>query len=109
MREPVEIRYRDFYDFPRMFVVADAANLYLFDGSFDDNLDDYPPEYNVFLMPELTEAELAGSWAHLPTRAVRHLGRVPVSAVVFDATRRQSVDRDVIRRFGLGRAHGRAG
>ena len=97
MSDPVPIEYREFYDVPRLFVAAHDGVTYLFDAAFDDALDDYPDTYMVSTLPPLRPDELAGSWAALPSRAVRHLGSVPVSAVLFDPTRRQSVDRSLLR------------
>src|SRR5690349_3855883 len=65
VHRPLEILYGDFYDFPRMFLVTDGSSRYLFDGSFDDEIDDYPSDYAVYLMPDLSRDDLAGSWATL--------------------------------------------
>ena len=35
------IRYRDFYDIPRIFIVTLNGKLFLFDCAFDDEIDDY--------------------------------------------------------------------
>ena len=86
------ILYRDFYDVPRMFVVRRGGTSLLFDGSFDDTLDDYPDFYEVYELPPLAAEQLAESWRDLAGRAVRRLGRVAVADVRFDATRRKSVD-----------------
>jgi hypothetical protein len=96
MSDPVPIEYREFHDVPRLFVASADGITYLFDGSFDDELDDYPDAYAVGTLPPLRPDELAGSWASLPARTVHHLGSVPVSAVTFDATRRRSVDRGLL-------------
>lgn len=90
------IRYRAFWDVPRIFLTADATGHYLFDCSFDEQLDDYPPFYDVYLMPALNEDLLSRSWSDLPRRALRRLGRASVSDVVFDASRRKEVDLDRI-------------
>ena len=108
VHRPIEIQYGDFYDFPRMFIVIDGGNRYLFDGSFEDQLDDYPAEFVVYLMPELTRDELAGSWAQFPQRALRRLGRVPTREVTFDPTRRKTIDGAILDRFRPGHIHGRA-
>ncbi len=90
-----KIRYRECWDVPRIFFVDHSDNLYLFDCQFDSNLDDYPESYQVFLMPTLTDADFAGSWADLWQRAVRKVGDVSVSAVRFDPTKRAAIDADV--------------
>ena len=88
----VNIRYRDFYDLPRIFIASYEGRQYLFDCPFDDELDDYPASYRVYLLPALSEAELAGSWEHLPERATEFLGAVPLAAVQFDVTKRASIN-----------------
>ena len=99
MTEAVDIQYRDFYDIPRMFVVAHGGQHFLFDGSFSDDQDDYPEDYEVYLMPPLRDEQLAGSWTDLKRLALRSLGRLPTRSVVFDTTRRQSIDAHVLSEF----------
>ena len=90
------IRYRDFYDLPRIFVTNYQGQLYLFDCPFDDELDDYPNSYRVYQLPALTEAELEGSWEHLPERASRWLGAISVTEVQFDPTKRARINTAVL-------------
>lgn len=87
-----KIKYREFWDIPRIFFVEHSSCLYLFDCQFDGELDDYPESYQVFLMPALSEADFAGSWADLWQRAVKKIGDIPVSAVRFDPTKRAAID-----------------
>ena len=91
------IQYRDFYDVPHMFVVRQGPAWLLFDGSFDDELDDYPDEYAVYELPAELGREPGESWVGLRGRAIAHLGSVPVADVRFDATRRRFVDSASIR------------
>lgn len=85
------IRYRDFYDFPRIFITAHNGQQYLFDCAFDDELDDYPDSYRVYQLPALTDDELQGSWAELPEKATIFLGLVPVAKIRFDDTKRKAI------------------
>jgi len=87
-----KINYREFWDVPRIFFVEDAGRLFLFDCQFDNITEDYPTSYQVFLMPTLSAAEFAGSWAKLWLRAIRKLATVPISTVKFDATKRAFID-----------------
>ena len=87
-----DIDYRDFWDQPRIFFVRHDGRLYLFDCAFDDETEDYPETYAVYEMPNLTESDYAGSWAHLSDRAIRHLGEIPLDQVRFDPTRRRQID-----------------
>ena len=102
MIEPTDILYREFYDFPRLFIVVVAGNPYLFDGSFSEELDEYPDHFEVYRLPPMSHADLRGSWAGLPARAVAHLGRVPTGGVEFDSTRRKRIDAEVLRRLNAG-------
>jgi len=86
------IRYRDFYDVPRIFITTHKGELYLFDCPFDEELDDYSERYQVYQLPTISEDELQGSWEHLPERAASALGTVPVAQVQFDSSKRNSIN-----------------
>lgn len=92
----VAINYREFWDVPRIFFTEENSQLYLFDCRFDEEVEDYPDEYRVYLMPQLSEADLAGSWAEVHRMATRELGTVPVDHVTFDPTRRKQIDASVL-------------
>src|SRR3954451_1984847 len=96
MTRSVPIRYREFWDVPRTFLAEHRGQLVLFDCAFDEDAEDFPDQYAVYLMPPLSEAELAGSWESLPCRAVRRLGHVSVGAVRFDASRRKEIDAELL-------------
>jgi hypothetical protein len=91
-----KIRYRDFYDVPRIFIITHNGKLYLFDCPFDDELDDYADRYQVYQLAAISEDELQGSWERLPERAVSALGEIAVSDVQFDKTTRNSIDTAVL-------------
>lgn len=90
------IRYRDFYDVPRIFITTHNGEQYLFDCPFDEELDDYSDRYTVYQLPSLSEDELQGSWVHLAERAASIVGTVPVVQVQFDTTKRNSIDTAVL-------------
>jgi hypothetical protein len=90
------IRYRELWDVPRMFLATYRGRTVLFDCPFDEATEDYADSYRVYLMPELSEADLAGSWAELPGRAVAFLGEVSLAQVRFDSTRRKEVDASLL-------------
>lgn len=97
----VPIIYRDFYDVPRVFLVFHRGQQLLFESVFDEERDDYSDVYDVYLLPPLGPEEIAGSWEFISKRAVRRVGRLLVSDVRFDSTRRKSVDPDVLDRLNL--------
>lgn len=96
MQNTAKLRYQGFYDVPRSFVVKHGGRQILFDCVFDDDLDDYPETYQVYLLPSLSDEELTGSWERLPERATEFLGEVPVGDVQFDSTRRREIDTAVL-------------
>lgn len=96
MNQWTPISYGEFYDVPRIFRVTYNGQQFLFDCPFDDDLDDYPTSYRVYLLPSLVDAELKSSWEHLPRLAKQFLGTVAVSQVQFDATKRNAINPAVI-------------
>jgi hypothetical protein len=95
------ITYREFYDIPRIFLTKTGNRVFLFDCSFNDEKDEYEETYKIYLMPQLDEKQLAGSWENLPAKATRLLGEIPTSEVEFDTTLRQQVNLGVLNRFGF--------
>ena len=84
MVEIIPIKYRDFYDVPRMFVVSFHEKQFLFDCPFNEETEEYQNFYYVNLMPKLSEFDLEGSWDLLTEKAVLRLGSITVSDVNFD-------------------------
>ena len=94
------IAYRDFYDVPRIFVVRRDGEVLIFDGLFDDGLDDYPDVYAV--------RRAAGAGAKLASvlaaacanRAIgESIGSIPVIDVEFDPTKRRSITEETLDRI----------
>lgn len=90
------IQFRDYWDVPRVFLVRHRDRLFLFDCPFDENTEDFPNDYQVYAMPELTEADWNGSWESLAEKATELLAVVPISQVVFDPSKRQSIQTDLL-------------
>lgn len=93
------IQYRDFYDVPRMVLVQFNGKTYLFDCPFDEREDEYSTHYSIFLMPPLAAADFKGDWRQLPTMAVQLMGKVLISDVKFDASKRNAICTDVLGRL----------
>ena len=92
------LSYGEFWDVPRLFVVTVDDGLLVFDSPFDEELDEYRPEYSVYFLPWREAHRLHGSWATL-TEDAELRGVVPVSETRFDETRRLMVDAGVVERF----------
>ena len=91
--------YREFYDVPRFLIVTHRGQQFLFESAFDDDLDEYPDVYQVFLLRDVPEDELKGSWVYLSDKAQIRLGIVPVKDVVFDETGRREIETGVLERL----------
>jgi hypothetical protein len=92
----VPIRYRGFYDVPRNFIVNHGGAQYLFSCPFDDELDEYPAVFKVFLLPYLAEPDLECDWEELPSKATQYLGEVAVESIRFDSSRRKEMETSVL-------------
>ncbi len=87
------IIYRDFYDVPRAFAATARGGWLLFDCMFDVAADEYESEYSVYALPGPPPAE--GSWSQLASLG-KARGRIAVSSVTFDSTRRKFVSEESI-------------
>lgn len=96
MTQHVAITYMGYWDVPRIFLARYHGEVFLFDCAFDEDLEDYPDNYKVYILPDLAESELPKDWTTLRLKAIRFLCEVPVARVQFDATRRQSIDAGVL-------------
>jgi hypothetical protein len=95
MKEWTPIKYRGFHDVPRIFLATHGQVTYLFSCPFDDELDDYPSVYRVYVMPNLSAAELETNWELLFEKARSFIAEIPVASVQFDTTRRKEMKSSV--------------
>lgn len=104
MHSRAKINYRDFYDVPRIFIVHHRGMQLLFESSFDDAMDEYSDTYKVFLLPNISNDELHGSWISLPAKAIKCLGEVLIKEVAFDPSLRLEIEVGIIDRLLKGQA-----
>lgn len=97
MTEWAPIQYRDFWNVPRIFVTSYRGQTILFDCPLDDETEDFPDFYKVYLLPVLAPEVLADSWENLHTQAIATLGQIPISQVHFDSTKRNEIDTALLR------------
>ena len=90
------IRYKGFWDVPRIFIVTYQDRVFLFDCPFDEDTEDYPESYQVYTVACLRDEELAGSWAQLSLKATQYLGEVPINKVRFDPSKRKEIDTAIL-------------
>lgn len=85
--------YLDFWDYPRILVVAFDGALHLLDAPFDEIVDEYP---NMYTIKILDSHPGSGSWAGLGSD-VESIGSLMIVPELFDETRRRKVRVDLIR------------
>jgi hypothetical protein len=86
-------QYVEFYDVPRCIRLCYGERLFLLQSKFDEDLDDYPTSYSIYLLPESIEDSLKnGSWDFLSDTPMTCLGHVRVSDVVFDSSKRRELN-----------------
>ena len=87
----VVVRYREFYDFPRLMLAKDdLAGYWIFDCPFDDSIDDYRGCFSVFYAGDsLASAEEAFSKYALPSDSPAEF-EIAVADLEFDPSRRSS-------------------
>jgi hypothetical protein len=96
----IPITYGEFYDVPRMIRFQLGGKWYFMRSRFDEEKDDYTDFYEVYLLPFHCEDEFKSNpnyWAELHN-AFR-LGQIPITEVGLDASRRRSIDADLIGRW----------
>jgi hypothetical protein len=89
------IVYSGFWDVPLGFVVTHKNRQYYFARFFNEEVDEWCDDYEVYLLPGLSETEVAQSWGILQDMTTAYLGKVPINRVHFDDTRRQEVSTNV--------------
>jgi len=92
-----KIEYRDFWDVPRLFIVRCNEKVYLFNSKFDDEIDDYPDFYRVYLFNE-SDVE-SKNWEEKISDETTYLGEILIRDIKFDATRRREIDGEILNRF----------
>jgi hypothetical protein len=87
MAEMTSFQYGGFYDVPRCIALRYRERLLLLQSYFDEDLDEYPSNYKVYVLPESVENPLRADSRLFPC-----IGEIQISAVVFDSTKREELD-----------------
>jgi hypothetical protein len=92
MNQMVKFDYRGFHDVPRMIIFNHGGQKILLDCKFDDSLDEYPATYKVYTLPQQVNEFEERSWELMPMKAVRCVGEIAVNRIVFDRSKRKTID-----------------
>jgi hypothetical protein len=91
----VPFKYVDFYDVPRFILLKYRGHLFVLANYFDEEKDDYDDNYSIDILPSWVDQKIAeSSWKVLEEdiEGRRQLGEIPVKDVVFDQTKRRTLD-----------------
>ena len=89
----VPFKYFEFWDVPRVITITYRDQHFLLESRFDEAIDDYDEKYAITLVaPGLEQRIMESSWIVLAEIERRPLGTIPVREVVFDETRRKSLE-----------------
>jgi len=92
------VAYRDFWDFPRTFIVKWRKRLVMFDCPFDDAAEDYGDHFAVYVLPMTLAGHLSrptSSWVGASGMG-EYIGEAAIKDVDFDRTRRWSIDDGIL-------------
>lgn len=94
MAATTPFKYVDFYDVPRYILLKYRDRLFLLTSCFNEEMDDYEENYSIQILPSWVEQRIVTekSWRVLEDVEAHVLGEVPVKDVVFDGTRRRTLD-----------------
>ena len=87
-----QIVYSGFYDFPLAFATSHEGRRYLFLRGWDEALDDYETDFQVYLLPDMTDEMIQASWGTLTDVAGESIGTIAVRAIPFDPSHRKWID-----------------
>lgn len=94
----LNIVYSGFWDYPFAFVVKYKNSTYLFlRGGFDEQLDDYPSEYQVYLRNDININTLEENFG--VNGCGEAIGRVDMKQIKFDPTHREQIYSDVFKQI----------
>lgn len=110
MSEFLPIYYSGFWDVPSAFLTLYNEDLFLFwRDDFDEELDDYPPNYKVYSVKNVTLTD-AFEPSEPPYEFVilrnipllldnEIIGEIPTGEVIFDETKRKSINKTVLKQL----------
>ena len=92
----VKIKYREFWDVPRLFIFHLDCDIALFDCRFDESIDEYPECYKVYGISR--EVQVSEKWNRISEEG-QFWGEVKVADVKFDETKRREMDLECFKSF----------
>ena len=93
MAEMTPFKYGGFYDVPRCLSLRYRGRLFLLQSAFDEDLDEYPTDYAVYVIPKSADASRPlCSPEFLSNTPMACVGQIPIDQVTFDPSKRKELD-----------------
>jgi hypothetical protein len=93
MAEMTPFRYGYFYDVPRCISLRYRGTHFLLQSAFDEDLDEYPTGYSIYIVPESADDSLpVCSPEFLSNTPMVCIGQIPIDQVTFDPSKRKELD-----------------
>jgi hypothetical protein len=106
MAEMTPFDYGWFYDVPRCISLRYRGRRFLLQSAFDENLDEYPGEYSVYIVPESADdSRPVCSPEFLSNTPMACIGQIPVDEVIFDPSKRKELDASILDSLVAGQGH----
>ncbi|HEY2858847.1 MAG TPA: hypothetical protein VGJ21_10555 [Terracidiphilus sp.] len=97
--EMTPFSYGGFYDVPRYLALRHRGKQFLLQSAFDDDLDEYPKDYSVYVVHESGDDSPLACSPELLKMPMTFVGRIPIGQVAFDSTKRKELDASILDRF----------
>lgn len=92
--------YGGFYDVPRCPSFRYRGRRFSLQSAFDDELDEYPEDYSVFIVPESAgDSRPVCSPEFLTNTPMVCIGQISIDQVMFDQSRRKELDASILDRL----------
>jgi hypothetical protein len=97
----VPFKYVEFCDVPRLITFKYRDKFFLLASYFDEEKDDYEENYLIEILPPWVEQRIGeASWTVLEDDiGAKLLGEIPVKDVVFDLTKRRTLDPTFLNKY----------
>jgi hypothetical protein len=93
MPKMTPFRYGGFFDVPRCLSLHYGGRRFLLQSAFDEDLDEYPPDYSVYIIPESADdSRPICSPEFLNNTPMDCIGQIPIDEVTFDPSKRKELD-----------------
>jgi hypothetical protein len=103
MVEMTPFRYGGFCDVPRCLSLRYQGRWFLLQSAFDEDLDEYPSEYSVYIVPESADdSRPVCSPEFLSNTPMDCIGQIQIDEVTFDPSKRKELDASILDRFVVG-------